>query len=245
MKKYKCEECQAEQPCVLEWFDYPPPSKCPAPGDAHAIWREVKELSNQLPKLTAEVFERKDCPERARWAAVDGNGMVYCYVEKPTCGVELWDGPGFSFIDFGFDASDWRNSLIERPAKLPEWCKVGAWVWNEQFGYGKVAIPRKEIGATAVDWVTGDRGRALPNQLAQSRLRPFSDDEAAQQVGKIIKSRMCTSVITGYESYNKVFYLGDNASRKTQKDISATGATFLDGTPFGVLEHLNNGEWVK
>ena len=84
---------------------------------------------NQLPKLTAEVFDRPDCPEWAKYAAVDANGDSFYYEDKPrACEADrewLVDkcivGTNRIIAD-DFDPTDWRNSLIKRPAKLPEWC---------------------------------------------------------------------------------------------------------------------------
>ena len=94
---------------------------------------------NQLPKLTAEVFNRPDCPEWATYAAVNRNNTASWFNDKPiydgnkSC---LWlckETPYYVAVETipgVWDASDWQNSLVERPAKenkLPEWCKVGEW----------------------------------------------------------------------------------------------------------------------
>lgn len=79
-----------------------------------------KEESKKLPKLTQEVFERKDCPEWAKWAAVDESGKAYWYSEKPEpIETQWWPNLGElqrieKSIQSKFDASDWQNSLIER-----------------------------------------------------------------------------------------------------------------------------------
>lgn len=91
--------------------------------------REPVTECTQLPKLTTEVFERLDCPEWAEYAAVDKNGKAYYFTNKPKCYSEGyfrdlgWDAGDFMLIG-DFDSTDWRNSLIKRHAKLPDWCKV-------------------------------------------------------------------------------------------------------------------------
>ena len=74
-------------------------------------------------KVTIEVFKRKSCPKWARYAAVTPSGAAYYFESKPTVDEHLlvWLGPNRvrecgRFGEFGeFDASDWKNSLIERP----------------------------------------------------------------------------------------------------------------------------------
>ena len=89
---------------------------------------------NQLPKLTTEVFNRPDCLAWAKYAAVAMGGNVIYFSNKPypddIAGV--WHGAKkWAFISsetggtLKCNASDWKDSLIERPAVLPDWCKVG------------------------------------------------------------------------------------------------------------------------
>lgn len=99
--------------------------------DAHVAAWKVTELllslrsvpvadCNQLPKLTAEVFDRPDCPGWAQYAAVDSSGHASYYEKLP---VRL---RGFFFlsnvegrsqmIDGYWDASNWENSTITRQA---------------------------------------------------------------------------------------------------------------------------------
>lgn len=83
----------------------------------------------KLPKLTAEVFNRPDCPDWAEWAAVDASGAAYWYEERPST-PELFCHTRWHPVRLGskiqgcsgrFDASDWEHSLIQRPAKeLPD-----------------------------------------------------------------------------------------------------------------------------
>lgn len=69
------------------------------------------------PKLTVDIFDRPDCPEWAKWAAVDECGDAYVYDTKPVKQSEDWHtDEGGDFIG-EYDPADWQNSLIERPAK--------------------------------------------------------------------------------------------------------------------------------
>ena len=77
----------------------------------------MKNNNAKLPKLTTDVFNRPDCPEWAKWAAVDKSGECYVFGDKPArnCLKWLWSfAGGCKYID-DYDQSDWQNSLIERP----------------------------------------------------------------------------------------------------------------------------------
>ncbi len=87
----------------------------------YALPKQPATGCSQLPKLTVEVFDRPDCPEWAEYAAVDADGAVWGFAIEPYFDEEnrCWvchtdDYEGSSFIAEGFDASDWKNSLIKR-----------------------------------------------------------------------------------------------------------------------------------
>ena len=80
---------------------------------------ENKKLPTR--KLTAEVFNRVDCPPWARFAGVDKEGFAAWLSHRP-----YWTGTGFEFntyeghkvklqsIPGKWDASEWESSLVER-----------------------------------------------------------------------------------------------------------------------------------
>lgn len=82
----------------------------------------VTDDCNQLPKLTVDVFSLHTCPEWARHAAVDSDGEARYHELKPIATEYWWFSSGdIKCADYGkFDASDWQNSLVERPVKLPK-----------------------------------------------------------------------------------------------------------------------------
>jgi hypothetical protein len=61
-----------------------------------------------------------DIPEGYKFAAVDSDGIAYAYDSAPVCDFEdiVWDiinkDTLMIMIGSGFDASDWKNSLIEK-----------------------------------------------------------------------------------------------------------------------------------
>lgn len=89
-----------------------------------ALHRKPARAKKSFPKLTAEAFDRPDCPEWAKWVAVDRDRKACFYSRKPKCDnmLQMWL-PGGIAVEFKtirgikFAASDWQNSLIERPEK--------------------------------------------------------------------------------------------------------------------------------
>ena len=146
-KKYICAGCnKCTEPCTVELSGDADMTKDPAKMLHCGTWVEVPAEENtnkeQLPKLTTEVFSMEECPEWAQYAAVDTNGTAYWYDGKPeikrVCGG--WINPnGQNALPIGsrYDASDWRSSLIERPAakltaevfsmeECPNWAQYAA-----------------------------------------------------------------------------------------------------------------------
>lgn len=76
--------------------------------------KELAERESKLKVLDQSVFDGLD--EKWRFAAIDGDSLVFTFKSKPSvCGDGYCvSGGGWSFIDEGYDASDWQNSLIER-----------------------------------------------------------------------------------------------------------------------------------
>lgn len=82
---------------------------------------------NERKRLTTKIFKRKSCPKWARYAVVNKSGLTYYFGWEPILGDDGWIPspqeirPGFLGV---FDASDWENSLIERPVTNLDWlCK--------------------------------------------------------------------------------------------------------------------------
>ena len=115
----------------------------------------------ELQKLTTNIFSRPDCPEWARWAAVDANGSGHVFDGKPDRGLLYWRGYYVNGTYIGmYDASDWQNSLIERPAKngsTPVYDDVTAPVYDDVTApaYDDVTAPAyDDVTAPVYDDVT-------------------------------------------------------------------------------------------
>jgi hypothetical protein len=203
-----------------------------------------------LPKLTVEVFDRPDCPEWARYAAVSSDGRCLVCREHPIkIGGRRWANPESYWeksIDGKFDVADWPNSLIERPEKktLPEWCKVGEWVYYR--GYRKII----EVKALRLVLESAHCGNLtvypeeIGKEVKQARFRPYNADEMKALVGKSITLKDgAVCLCTAWSAQSNHIIL-DNTSW-TAESLLDIGYT-VDGKPCGKLEHLNEkGEWVE
>lgn len=215
---------------------------------------------SQLPKLTAEVFDRPDCPEWAKYAAVDRNGKAYFYDTKPE-----WEQPsqirkhqtiwftgklnGIKRIPGKFDAANWQNSLIERPVKknkLPEWCKPGEWVYHDSDGYYYTV---KSVDVENDDIQISDRTKEysytaneIKTFFSPARLRPYNVDEIPDLPFEVTEKNSNFRTIVASCHGDKVWLAGATIAISTEdlkRDFTAKGS------PCGVLEHHKNGEWVR
>ena len=213
-----------------------------------------------LQKLTVDVFNRPDCPAWANYAAVASGGNAIYFSNKPYPadiagvwhGAERWD-----FAKLKCDATDWQNSLIERPKKntLPDWCKVGEWVYyfNEVDGWEYIKITGIKNGYVEVKetgWL--DSGQIIYSVFVENskpaRLRPYTDDELRGLVGKTINDASCAFLVTSYNSFKHAIKINEEWMTANQLLLGA-GAVLrytVDGKPCGVFAHLNDaGEWVE
>jgi hypothetical protein len=73
-----------------------------------------------LPKLTAEVFDRTDCPAWAKYAVLTPSGKLFFLEDAPYISKDEYPKRWISYDRFYpvegsiFDATDWQNSQIER-----------------------------------------------------------------------------------------------------------------------------------
>lgn len=258
MVKYICNDCLDPDPCeiiVADGSDVP--SCCPFRLTWKAVnWHEAAEnlqpdlQDKPLPKLTAEVFDRPDCPEWAKYAAVREDGIAIWFEVKPNIGR---DYPASKFwystwnsknIPGEWDASDWQNSLIERPAKLPNWCKQGELIYTSSEQYLKIngiSIDLQKIelsnGAT---WSKQD----IIDEAVPARLRPYNAEEMKALVGKVIEKGPSMHIVTGFENvFGNECVVHANGCLYSANDLLRQFT--IDNALCGVLEHLENGEWVQ
>lgn len=218
-----------------------------------------KMTAEDLPKLTVEVFDRPDCPEWAKYASLDGHGMLTFYEDKPMMSKDEYPKRWINYDRWypvegtKFDSSDWQNSLVGRPVKaLPDWCKVDAIGWHKRCGYFRVTYidnVSKRVDIRQVD----DRSEwylsfhTVCNETVQARPRPYNEYEMEALVGKAIETPNGNVYLcTAYQKPNDAY----EAAVDVDTWVSASGLLEdgykLNGKPCGKLEHLNEkGEWVE
>lgn len=256
MTKWICKKCKECDPCSLDIGEAKKePFICPL-GCTTPTWNEIKEEpttnSSQLPKLTAEVFDRPDCPAWAMYAAVDEDGETTFFDKMPypatkTCGCFLRDCQ-YETIPSKFDSSDWQNSLIERPAKpLPDWCKVGEWGYDTavECYFEIVGITHFNVDVAYIGkaWRYNIGRDIFDDNYRPTHLRAFNNKEMEALVGKVLKRNTGLYLVTAYENrQNQVKIEGGWRDADALMRIW----TWPTGAPCGVREHLNDaGEWVE
>jgi hypothetical protein len=263
MSKWKCEKCDPYDPCYYYCGRTgTEPVACPI-TDNKPYWvpikRELFGKTEQLPKLTEEVFNRPDCPVWAKIAVVNQDGSASWgsgdkaspvggawMLQRATKGFQWKPIPG------KFDASDWENSLVRRPVieALPEWCKQDAWIFDcNEREYAQVKDITGEI--EDVDLVyAGTEERETKSRkyiidcCLEARLRPFNADEMKALVGKVIEHKKDLHLVTNYlnDTADNEPFVCVGTNWREAKGLIEHNYT-IDGTPCGVFEHLEDGEW--
>lgn len=128
-------------------------------------------------------------------------------------------------------------------SRLPDWCKVGEWVWaiafNAYFKVDKV----DDLFIYGTDFPGSEYSVAI-NNVRQARLRPFNTEEMRGMVGKVINNPCSSRLVTAYNESDCIKIL-TSIGWYTADDLMTSDYT-IDGKPCGVLEHLNeNGEWME
>lgn len=143
----------------------------------------------------------------------------------------------------------WRkaeNQEGDTPApELPDWCKVGAWVWhNNSFDGLNFEQDYFKIESTDREYVYVNHFPVHYIYLAPARLRPWNDDELKSKVGKVFEmGNGDLTLCLGYHRDNETLHF---AGKVMSAEALAESDWKLDGSPCGVLEHKNEeGEWVK
>lgn len=227
---------------------------------------EVKEEEKpNLPKLTAEVFDRTGYTKTIRYAVVTKDGSVIGYTSKPYINEKYncWafdTGCCFTLETAGtYDSTDWQNSLIERPEKKPkrpDWMKYEKWFYFRG-NYVKLFAVREKYNIISLDFLSGNRKVYSPKEVyteaVEARLRPWTFEEAPV----VLKVKDPHGFALAYLSpfggkYVIAYHHPDEYEKLKLGEVTFTFSAFadiftqIDGSPCGVLEHLNeNGEWVK
>lgn len=262
MIKYICEVCK--RPCKITVpANSAAPKLCPYSIWKTPIWHKVDEEQsvtdcNQLPKLTAEVFDRPDCPEWAQYAAVHNGNLIFTD-KKPDINehglfISANDTAKIEkILAVPFKSSEhYLSQVIKRPAKkseLPDWCKQGEWIYTSSEQYLKIEgisidLQKIELSNGAI-WNKQD----IIDEAVPARLRPYNADEMKALLGKVVTEKefdyyayLVTAYTAKLDGKNLVAVGIDDAW--VQSDDVLKLYT-IDGKPCGILEHLEYGEWVE
>ena len=157
------------------------PNKCLMTGEDQKwekVFKPVKEPASAakpepLLELTADVFNRPDCPEWAKYAAVDSEGNAQWFEKEPHATIEYdyysehsgyWDSFGKEKDIPGiYDYGNWKGSLIKNPyfkmtvrfKKLHPDAKAPYLGTPGSAGWDLTAISKEEIGTFHTKYSTG------------------------------------------------------------------------------------------
>lgn len=135
--------------------------------------------------------------------------------------------------------------------ELPDWCKVGEWVWSNDSYHKIVRIKTNGCSAPVIILDDGNKytfGSLSWDDISQASPRPYNKKEMKALVGKVVDKK-------DGDAFVVTAYTPELDSRKLSAvsidDMWVTPDAVLEyftinGKPCGVFEHLNdNGEWVK
>ena len=124
--------------------------------------------------------------------------------------------------------------------KLPDWCKVGSWVYTCNGDYRKIERIEKGIVSLSggLDIPFGD----IHSEIVSARLRPYNAEEMKELVGKVISTSEDKTFLVLAHSGNTVLF---GEVLHTPEDLTLDIYKLPNGSPCAILEHLENGEWVK
>ena len=118
----------------------------------------------------------------------------------------------------------------------PSWCEIRKIVYHQNEYLEVIG----EVGFTEVILSNGKQVSIL--ELAEARIRPFNESELRELVGKTIAYKSSEEVFL-VTYFNKV-HVGLGHLCLTAEEL-LNKYTMADGSPCGVYEHKENGEWVE
>lgn len=146
---------------------------------------------------------------------------------------------------------DGRAKVEDQKTEHPDQIQEGAWVYvlpdNIEPFYGKVYS--LYLGGQGV-WVKLN-GRFVIAAFSMDRVRParlraWNDDELKSKVGKVFEmGNGDLTLCLGYQRDRGALHFAGKGPFSYSAKILAKSDWKLDGSPCGVLEHYEQGKWVK
>ena len=177
-----------------------------------AIFKEHQTTEQKL-KLTVGVFDREDCPEWAMYAALNADGKVWFFSNKPSCKAGKWNVDycgivvqAITLVDVVYDASDWKNSLVERPWKhkrLPDWVTVGAPYYSTD------SQSFRNFTEYDLEDVDGLYQLIKVGIYREARCEVLSTDEIEALIGKVLQhTNGDKALVCSYNKKTNLVYMG-------------------------------------
>lgn len=251
MKKWKCVAiwCRGKFHCVADCENCP--QKCVMSG-VDVTWDEVAD--QQPPQKPAVEFKSGDKVRVVDPASsMNGKPGIVFRIEDDSAYVCFMLMPSGIYKFNQLELAE--PAAMEEPPPVPDWCKVGAWVWIPKEGiYRKI----KEINfGPVIDFVAFGGGEnkltcEADKTFFEARMRPWNDAEMKAQVGKIFDLPTGVSVclksdghlcdfLDRYDDEDDIAHIVSYSAH----DFIKHKCTMIDGSPCGVLEHLEDGKWVE
>lgn len=261
MKKFECNNC-INRECIAYYSIYNSvnrPSRCTAGSAYITNWHEVKEdseenvqtavNSEQLQKLTVDVFNRTDCPKWANYAYVDGLGNCILLRHKPCSDIDrclpIIDDQNKRMMYGWGRFCQLKGNYIERPAKaLPNWVKVGAVGYDDMNNeyFEVIEVNNDSFRAKSIGSPDSCSGLYFNEFCSEGNKRPFNEKEMRELVGKVLETSNVALLVDAYMKVTKNIVTSCGTYNAEELRARFT----VDGKPCYKLEHLNEkGEWVE
>lgn len=200
---------------------------------------QLTTSSSQSQTLTAEVFDRPDCPAWAKYAAMDIDGTV-CYFE---------DASRKNHYTEFIRRPKRKKGELPKGIPLPDWVEVGAYAYFDSKYHTITSIQTEGVSTPVVYFDTGEHlpwGSVRFDEVKEARVVPWTGD-LSFCVGKVFKYGDYTLLCVGCRD-DIVCFVGNCVDVKnettiagctfTAKQLLDDGFTFADGKPCGEFEHL-------
>lgn len=130
--------------------------------------------------------------------------------------------------------------------QLPDWCKVGEWVYHDSDGYyytvKSIDIENDNIQITDEESEYTYTANEIKTFFSEARLRPYNADEMKALVGKVLESKEEAHLIYAFDKTTEKI---ETPYAFFDAQLLLDGSFTINNKPCGVLEHLENGEWVE
>ena len=138
-----------------------------------------------------------------------------------------------------YEIAEEEEKAEVKAEELPSWCKVGEVVYYNDSYYTIVEM-NGQYEVKITDGVEDEWVKT--SNVQEARLRPFNKSEMLKLLGKVVENKETKNVFLIHSVTDSKIGIGQVFIKK---EVLLKSHTFIDGSPCGVYEHLENGEWVE